>query len=531
MKTDLSSHDRQMRYWRILPVVALGALILQSIQMEGYCSDYLVTTDADSGAGSLREAINAANTNIGDDFITFGDTLLDATITLLSELIITDDLTITGPGSEALTLSGGGTNRIIFNENARLTINNIRLFNGNNISGGGVLNEAFGGGIAEVVISESILDGNRAKGFGGGAILNLANSGGSATAHIIRCKIHGNLVSGSGGGILNYATGRNSYAITTISQTTICDNRSDLGGGVASHSFALGSTQLLVDGTTVNNNTADYYGGGFSVSGVAGSSVLEIINSTLSGNVNHGIYVEGIDDRPGPGYGGVDMQSCTLAGNIGGGILGIEEFGTIEVRSYLTLWANTNGLNYTSRSGKVLSDGYNISDDGTPSTNNPTDLGKVFDLGDYLAPLADNGGATQTHALLSGSPAIDAGDPLFDDSSVPFDQRGEGYNRISGDLIDIGAFEDQIKTPMEQLEDLAGIVEALDINAGVGVALNAKLDGAIAMIELGRESVACNQLDAFINQVNAQAGKTIESADAIALIAAAEAIKIDLGCP
>jgi len=61
-----------------------------------------------------------------------------------------------------------------------------------------------------------------------------------------------------------------------------------------------------------------------------------------------------------------------------------------------------------------------------------------------LAPLADNGGPTQTHALLAGSPAIDAGDPTavagVGDTPL-FDQRGTGFDRVLGGRLDIGAFE------------------------------------------------------------------------------------------
>jgi hypothetical protein len=63
-----------------------------------------------------------------------------------------------------------------------------------------------------------------------------------------------------------------------------------------------------------------------------------------------------------------------------------------------------------------------------------------------LGPLQDNGGPTFTHALLTGSPAINAGDPSF--TSPPFyDQRGPGYDRVVGGRIDIGAFEVQAVGP------------------------------------------------------------------------------------
>jgi hypothetical protein len=61
-----------------------------------------------------------------------------------------------------------------------------------------------------------------------------------------------------------------------------------------------------------------------------------------------------------------------------------------------------------------------------------------------LGPLADNGGPTLTHALLPDSPAIDAGNNTY---ATDFDQRGEGFPRIAGGIIDIGAFEFQGDAP------------------------------------------------------------------------------------
>ena len=55
-----------------------------------------------------------------------------------------------------------------------------------------------------------------------------------------------------------------------------------------------------------------------------------------------------------------------------------------------------------------------------------------------LAPLQDNGGPTFTHALLAGSPAIDAGS---NPDGLDFDQRGSGHPRVVGASADIGAFE------------------------------------------------------------------------------------------
>jgi hypothetical protein len=63
-----------------------------------------------------------------------------------------------------------------------------------------------------------------------------------------------------------------------------------------------------------------------------------------------------------------------------------------------------------------------------------------------LGPLQDNGGPTFTHVLLTGSPAINTGDPNFTPPPL-FDQRGPGYNRVFNGRIDIGSLEVQLILP------------------------------------------------------------------------------------
>ena len=91
-------------------------------------------------------------------------------------------------------------------------------------------------------------------------------------------------------------------------------------------------------------------------------------------------------------------------------------------------------------SSTVQSFGYNLSsDDGGGYLTGP---GDQINTDPLLGPLQDNGGPTFTHALLLGSPTINAGDPNF----VPppdYDQRGPGFDRVRNGRIDIGAFEVQ----------------------------------------------------------------------------------------
>jgi hypothetical protein len=95
----------------------------------------------------------------------------------------------------------------------------------------------------------------------------------------------------------------------------------------------------------------------------------------------------------------------------------------------------------TPNCNKVLDSlGHNLTDDDSCGLTAPSDL-VVADA--MLGPLADNGGPTETHALLAGSPAIDAGSP--DCPPPATDQRG--VLRPQGAACDIGAFESEATPP------------------------------------------------------------------------------------
>ena len=102
------------------------------------------------------------------------------------------------------------------------------------------------------------------------------------------------------------------------------------------------------------------------------------------------------------------------------------------------------GENIFNNGGTVTSHGYNLSnDDGGGYLTGP---GDQINTDPLLGPLQDNGGPTFTHALLPGSPAIDAGDPNF--IPPPFnDQRDCPFDRVFNGRIDIGSFETQPPRP------------------------------------------------------------------------------------
>jgi hypothetical protein len=146
---------------------------------------------------------------------------------------------------------------------------------------------------------------------------------------------------------------------------------------------------------------------------------VAISNSTVSGNSATG-NGDGIYNGHGGGSATLELSNTVLnAGNSGKNIF------------------NTMG-------GTVTSLGYNLSsDNGGGYLTSP---GDQINTDPMLGPLQDNGGPTFTHALLPGSPAINAGDPSG--SRPPFsDQRGPGFARVVNGRLDIGSFEVQNPTP------------------------------------------------------------------------------------
>src|SRR5438132_5820698 len=201
----------------------------------------VVTSNADSGPGTLREAVAnvcPAGTINFDPALTAS---APATITLTSgELVIDKSVTITGPTNHGLTISGNNASRV-FNVNAGMnfTMSNLTIANGQSTFGGGLYN------LGNLTISNSTFTGNNAVSFPGegGAI---DTEGG--TVKIFNITISGNQAA-SGGGLLNCGTSQ-----TTLTNVTVANNNaSGFGGGI----YQISSDPLLLNNTIVAPNTSD----------------------------------------------------------------------------------------------------------------------------------------------------------------------------------------------------------------------------------------------------------------------------------
>jgi parallel beta-helix repeat protein len=312
--------------------------------------------------------------------------------------------------------AGGG----IFNGGGTVTLNNSTV-SGNSILfnldvsgyGAGIWN-----GAGTVTLNNSTVSGNSA--YSGGGIFNSTRispaSGASGPATL---TLNNTTVSGNTGGIGNDGEG-NYNATVTLLNSTISGNQ---GPGVTnSASFSDATTTVVLLNSTICGNDAI---GGRGAGGIANvvyyaDATVVLLNSTIANNTisssdRTGSQIYSGQLAPGPGQASVQLRNTLVAGS----------------GPRPTLFADIQGT--------FISQGHNLSnDDGSGFLTGP---GDVINTNPLLGPLQDNGGPTQTMALLPGSPAIDAGDdtpPLPD-----FDQRGPGFPRLSGPHIDIGAFEVQ----------------------------------------------------------------------------------------
>jgi hypothetical protein len=189
-----------------------------------------------------------------------------------------------------------------------------------------------------------------------------------------------------------------------ISGLTIAD-----GGGVAEGGGIFNAGTLTVTSSTLSGNSASDIGGGI----LNNFGTLTVTNSTLSGN------------------------SASLSGG------GISTPGRIT-HSRNTIIAGNTAANGPDVFGNLGSLGHNLI--GNTQGGSGFDDTDLLNVNPLLGPLQDNGGPTQTMALLPGSPAIDAGDNT---DAPDWDQRGPGFPRIVGiidpdnPIIDIGAYEVQ----------------------------------------------------------------------------------------
>jgi hypothetical protein len=462
------AHHRRRRAWRV-----------EYLEGRTLLSQFDVINLNDSGAGSLRQAIELSNNTPGPNEIDFSAGL-SGTITLTSgELRIANhDLTIVGPGQNSLTVSGNGSSRVFdIASGVTALLAGMTITGGRADNGGGMYNTGTVTINACTITGNYVGDGSGGAGVGGGIVnsgtMTLTNSsvasnstgdgdgGGianSGTMTLINSSVTGNVTGtdswsdpwvypwfwghggGNGGGMYNSGT-------MILTNSTVSDNTSNLGQAFEFHGYFWagdgggiynGSGTVTLTNSTVAGNQSSWLGGGICDGGgiYNGSGTVTLTNSTVAGNqsswLGGGIY---------DGSGTVTLTNSTVAGNQSSGWPGWRGGGGIFSSGSATL---TNTIVANNPSGGDLS-GFgtvagrsNLIGDGSGGLDPATNL---LNVDPKLGPLQDNGGPTMTMALLPGSPAIDAGSNDLILAGVQYDQRGPGFQRIVNGTVDIGAFE------------------------------------------------------------------------------------------
>jgi hypothetical protein len=275
-----------------------------------------------------------------------------------------------------------------------LTVTSSTISDNTSFTGGGIRQEVGG----DLIVTASTISGNSATSIGGGIYLSRASS-----ASITRSTISGNSAP-TGAGIFNANTDP-----LTIANSTISGNEaSSKGGGIGN----------INDGDSDCSNC---------------SSVTTIINSTIF-------------DNSAPS--GAGIQNESIFGGLGDGFPINPVVLTIS-NSIVASNTPQNCVNSVTGGGSATftSNGFNISSDTTCSPFF-TGSGDQNNTNPLLNTLADNGGGTQTHSLLAGSPALGSGSAAIC-AAAPIsnvDQRNQARPQGGGNC-DRGAFESNLAPP------------------------------------------------------------------------------------
>ncbi len=487
-----------------------------------YAASFTVTNAADTGAGSLRQAIIGANGSPGSTIAIQAGLVID--MSTFANQAVTASVVVTGDASNPPTIIGPKQSAIfqVTGLTASIEVDNVTMQASTTVTSGDAITTAGGpgsvtltndsflnfpspavelelqtgdltathctfsgnaataadsdggaiivGSVHNVTITGSTFDHNHADNNGGAIFLNAANR-----VNISGSTFDQNSAGLSGGAIgITAWTGSSTWTGNTFTGNTAAAGASHIGGAAFSVSHVPPGVTFIVDKSTFSGNTAPAQSA--STSGAVGyindiGGTVQVTNSTMTGNHFTGVVplktgfgidlavgsteatgefdvVQSTFDESGPGkdllsvntnLGLVRIASSTLTGP---GVLIVSNnphasAGAVEVRDSIAITTSSADAIDVADAGAEIS--YSI----TSSVAGPqlVDLGSTqFDVTDpQIGGLGNNGGPTQTRLPLTGSPAIDAGDPTF---TVPLtDQRGAGFPRITNGRVDIGAVE------------------------------------------------------------------------------------------
>ena len=394
----------------------------------------LLANKGADGFISLREAVIATNNTTGADTILLGsgtyrftNSLQDEDLAAGGDLDVIDTLTIVGAGSASTTIDAGYLDRVLDVFSSDLTLVDLSVERGLVNLGAGLRADAgstvtlsgvaFASNIATttagaissagaIIGTDSSFTSNSSSGDAGA----IENSG---DLSLTRTTFASNSASGDGGAIFN----NSSMVLSEVSLHSNSAQSGGSGGGI----FHGGTTGEL-DRVTLSNNDATQGGAICNKS----ANPLQLTNVTISGNTaSEGAAIYTVSS--------VNVTNATIVANtasLSTGGIALQGGSAAATLKNTIIAGNTGGNTNT----LVTSLGYNIDDGNTAFIATTGDQQNVTGVMSTLGSLHDNGGFTQTRALLSGNPAIDAGTSV---GAPVTDQTGTARNGNT----DIGAVE------------------------------------------------------------------------------------------
>ena len=410
------------------PLLLAGVLTALATATSAPAATFLVTTTADSGPGSLRQAVSDANASTGPDTIAFSGLAWPATISLVApRMDVVGELTIEGPGPKLLTIEGDGTVTGLFRLDRSADVQNRLVLRGATVRSfrylyGGAI-EGYGATGPEPLESVIEVDGCVFEGNGwasgdpnaqGGAI----SASGALT--IRRSEFVGNTTGGNGGGAVQ------SSGSLLVEDSLFWGNSAESDGGGAIRILGSGAvTRRLVNSTFSDNqvtvDSANNDGGGaIAFVGLGAGTGLQVYNCTFAGNttVQGGGGAILFSSLAAPDFSSLTISSSVFAGNTSGG--------------------SSNDLSPAANASVTADYSLFQAHASAAAAGIDSAISSLFGLDPLLASIVDNGGLTRTRRPGIGSPAIDAGTNAL---GLSWDQRGEGFPRVVGSAADIGAHE------------------------------------------------------------------------------------------
>jgi hypothetical protein len=409
----------------------LTAVLLAAAILPNWAQAASITVDGSTC--TLDNAITSANNNADTGGCVGSGTYGDDTITLQADVTLSAALPQI---ASTITLEGGGHfisgnndetvgSVLYITSDGDLTLNQtiikggtgFDLYEEGDLYGGGILN------VGTVNLTNSTVSGNTASSSSyysyssGGGIYN------AGTVNLTNSTVSGNTADSDGGGIENLGGTVNLTNSTVSGNTASSYYFASFGGGIEN----LGGTVNLTNSTVSGNTAYSYYSYYSYGGGIFNDGTVTLTNSTVSGNT--AFY--------GSGQGGgienwdtVTLHSSIISGNTADSGNEVYNNSTVNAASF-------NVFGHSGETDTEAFSGFTPGSSDVTATSDgggtPTALNAILNT-----TLADNGGLTQTHALVEGSPAVD----LDKDCStkLTIDQRSYGVRPVNAGC-DAGAYE------------------------------------------------------------------------------------------